>query len=248
MLQHSFVNPEIQDNSKIGRKTQFFLQTLKISVQHLLLSQNMEDADLCPTQKCGMLIPHMPHCWANWGCRLAPSVFASSVPSIWALDKTLHTEPQFQSKNAAEAAAHQEPQSSNAPLKPNPCKGRAWTAWNRGLCWVELDHSQGLFEARCAATLPQEFTMLSSTCCPSTNPFHVVVKSLEKLSDFKTCAGWIQKPSKNLSPSLEVLFSAVQCHIANFLSKPKAGGLLRLYIWMSHRHEEKKKHSLSPNI
>lgn len=46
MLQHSFVNLQMQDNSKTGRKTQFFLHTLRVSVQHLLLAQDMEVADL----------------------------------------------------------------------------------------------------------------------------------------------------------------------------------------------------------
>lgn len=46
MLQHSFVNPQIQGNSKSGRKIHFFLHTLRVSVQHLLLPQDKEVADL----------------------------------------------------------------------------------------------------------------------------------------------------------------------------------------------------------
>ena len=62
MLQHSFMNPQIQDNPKSARITQFSLHILRISVYHLLISQD--------TGVAGLSAPHT----ALWDARpsLAP--------------------------------------------------------------------------------------------------------------------------------------------------------------------------------
>lgn len=134
MLQHSFVDPQIQDNPKSARKTQFSLRILRISMHYFIILWDIGVAGAsAPHTTLLDAHPHLPH--------------PHPCPPYGLWNKTCVFHPQFQSMNAEAAVACKQ----SFPLPKNSHKERAWTVCIIiELFWIEQEHfmaysKQGVF-------------------------------------------------------------------------------------------------------